>query len=393
MPQSIIDKSQNIKDRGGISKIDSMIAELPPLLTRNREILDETKRALEEEERSDNDLRSQMGGKWNRTPSKQLNEGLFGEIRQYEQIIQNAINANKIIEDKYRKHRDGVNLLSKSQHEINSSLPAASPAAALQGTMIVKDLRRLMEEVEALKNVREVLESEMKTMDSDAIQAKLISSLQSSQGLDEHTIIQQELDSIVEPMRKQVRENIQQQEKLLGYIEKANSDFNREKGQNESGKLRDEMLKNLAAASDGYNELFNHLQEGIKFYNELTPILIKFQTKVNDFVLARKIDRDDLMRDIQTRASRPSSSGGGGGEVPARPPPPQQQQQQQQPTSSAPYPTFNPYTTQMPSVYYPFSMTPTDGSNVPPTYPSTYPSSSSYPQAPSYPPQYPPANR
>ena len=121
-----------------------------------------------------------------------------------------------------------------------------------------------MNEVEGLKNVREVIESEMKNCDSDALTAKLISALQTSRGLDEHAIIQDELDSLVAPFRKQVRENIQEQEKLLGFIEKANAEFTREKVQNETSKMRDEMLKNLATASDGFNELYNHLVEGIK---------------------------------------------------------------------------------------------------------------------------------
>ena len=264
VPQSLLDKSQTIKDKGGIGKIDSMIAELPPLLQRNNEILAETKRCLESEENSDRELKTQFGDRWTRTSSRQLNESLYAEIKQYETIIENAIKANKVIESKYKQHRDGVNLLSKSPSEISSSLPAATPVAALQGTHIVKDLRRLMDEVDALKNVREVLEAEMKTIDSDAIQARLITALQSSNSLDEHSIIQEELDSLVSPLRKQVRENIQEQEKLLGFIERANSDFNREKGQNETGKMRDEMLKNLASASDGYNELYSHLNEGIK---------------------------------------------------------------------------------------------------------------------------------
>ena len=264
VPQSLLDKSQIIKDKGGISKIDSMTAELPPLLQRNREVLDEAKRCLQEEEQSDNELRANMKDKWTRTPSRQLTEYLHSEIKQYEQIIENAIKANKVIDTKYRQNKDCIQLLSKSPHDISSALPAATAVGALKDTHIIKDLRRLMDQVEGLKNVREVIESEMKNCDSDALAAKLISALSSSRGLDEHAIIQEELDSLVAPFRKQVRENIQEQEKLLGFIEKANSEFSREKVQNETSKMRDEMLKNLATASDGFNELYNHLEEGIK---------------------------------------------------------------------------------------------------------------------------------
>lgn len=117
-----------------------------------------------------------------------------------------------------------------------------------------------------MRACREVLESEMKNIDttSDAVTARLVSALQNSQGIGEHAIIQEELDNLVNPMRKQVKDNIQEQEKLLGYIEKAVAEFNKERGFNETGKLRDEMLKNLSGASDSYNELYNHLEEGIK---------------------------------------------------------------------------------------------------------------------------------
>jgi programmed cell death 6-interacting protein len=388
IPQSLLDKSQLIKDKGGISRIDAMMAELPSLLQRNTEILNETKRQLVEEEKSDTDLRTQMREKWTRTPSRQLTEYLHSEIKQYENIMENAIKANKVIEEKYRKHRDGIQLLSRPVNEISTSLPAATPVAALKDAHVIKDLRRLMDEVEGLKSVREVLESEMKNMDSDAITAKLISALQTSQGLGEHTIIQEEVDALVNPIRKQVKENIQEQEKLLGYIEKANSEFNTEKVHNETSKMREEMLRNLSSASDSFNELYNHLEEGnkvmscvcqnhgfesqklikffyffpLKFYNDLTPILIKFQSKVNDFVFARKTEKEDLMKDIQTNLTRPSSAGGSSGSAkPERPPPPVPSYSTDGSSGSGGYPSSgappypNPYYPMMPNAYNPYS--------------------------------------
>lgn len=296
LPQSLIDKSQLIKDRGGIQKVDSMMAELPPLLKRNTEILDESKRILDEEAASDNELRAQLGNKWTRTPSAQLNTYLFKEVEDYKNIINNAIRANSIIEEKYKKNRDGIQLLSRPLNEITASLPAASPISALQGSFVVKELRRLLDKLDGVRNVRDVLESQMKTADSDALTARLISSLQTTSGMDQHSIIQQELEEVVGPLRQQVKENLQEQQELLGNLERANADFLKEKGGNQSSELRDEMMKNLAAASSIYNELYDNLQEGVKFYNELTPILLKFQTKVNDFVFARKTEKDDLMK-------------------------------------------------------------------------------------------------
>ncbi len=267
VPQSLLEKSQTLREKGGITQIDRLMSDLPMLLQRNTEILNETRRILEDEEKSDTELKTQLKEKWSRTPSKQLNESLFNEIKQYEQMAENAIKANHVIDEKYRRHRDAIILLSKPESEISKSLPAANAVAALQNTHIIKDLKRLMNEVEALRNVREVLESEIKAVDSDSIKAKLISLLQTSNGVDEHSIVQNELDALMNPLRKQVKDNIQEQEKLLGYIEKANMEFNKEKVVNETSKLRDEMLKNLAAANDGFTELYNNLQEGNQVTN------------------------------------------------------------------------------------------------------------------------------
>lgn len=41
VPQSIVEKARSIVEKGGLQSIEQLIRDLPELLTRNREILDE----------------------------------------------------------------------------------------------------------------------------------------------------------------------------------------------------------------------------------------------------------------------------------------------------------------------------------------------------------------
>ena len=56
------------------------------------------------------------------------------------------------------------------------------------------------------------------------------------------------------------------------------------------------MMSELAQGYDAFIELMSNLAEGTKFYNNLTKILTTYQSNVNDFILARNTEKEDLMK-------------------------------------------------------------------------------------------------
>lgn len=80
-------------------------------------------------------------------------------------------------------------------------------------------------------------------------------------------------------------------------LSKAYSAFRSDPG-NENKPLSP-FLGEMASAYKDCTQLQNDLKKYIKFHNDLTHSLTKFQTKISDFRLARKIEKDELVEALE----------------------------------------------------------------------------------------------
>jgi len=79
-------------------------------------------KVLDEEENADKQLRASHGARWTRTPSERLTESIRAEAARYRQIIDNAVNADSIVRQRYAEHREGFELLSRSDVSVHYAL-------------------------------------------------------------------------------------------------------------------------------------------------------------------------------------------------------------------------------------------------------------------------------
>lgn len=149
------------------------------------------------------------------------------------------------------------------------------------------------------------------------------------------------------------------------------------------------MLRRLAAAYDAFKELLSNLKEGIKFYNDLTMLMVQVQNKISDFCFARKTEKEELLKSITTSLSRedkpsqPLDVPAHHSNVPTSPPQPQQlpypsQDQGQMPMPfGGVIPTAYPYAhpPPMPAAFNPYGTMP-------------YPMHGGYQMQPQMPPNY-----
>ncbi|PBC29144.1 Programmed cell death 6-interacting protein [Apis cerana cerana] len=247
LPQSVLEKAQHVKEIGGINALETSMKELPDLLQRNKELLDE------------------------------------------------------VVREKYENHKEGMEILSLNENDLINAVPTGS---AVQESNTVIQLRKLMEDVETIKTERDVIESELKSATTD-MKTTFLSALAKDGGIDEPNLSIESIGKIYGPLQKQVRDSVSHQEQLIAEIQKCHTEFTAE--QSGSGSSRETMLCKLAAAYDAFKELKGNLNEGAKFYNDLTQLLVVFQNKISDFCFARKTEKEELLKDLTTNLSKTES--------------------------------------------------------------------------------------
>lgn len=307
IPQSILQKSKAVIEQGGIQTIDQLIRDLPELLQRDREILDESLRILDEEEATDNDLKSKFKERWQRTPSSELYKPLRAEGSNLRNVLDKAIAADAIVKERYQSQRESIAILCKPEAELNTAIPSANPAKTMQGSDVVNTLKTLLAQLDELKKEREQLENDIKSVNFD-MTTKFLTALAQDGAINEEALSVTELDRVYGSYTDRVQRNLTKQEELIGNIQVSHQEFSKMKQSNSEANLREEVLKKLAAGHDSYIELVANLREGTKFYNDLTEILLKFQNKCSDIVFARKTERDELLKDLQQSIAREPSA-------------------------------------------------------------------------------------
>uniref|UniRef100_G3NPV3 Programmed cell death 6-interacting protein n=1 Tax=Gasterosteus aculeatus aculeatus TaxID=481459 RepID=G3NPV3_GASAC len=397
IPQSIAEKARAVVQLGGLQSIEQLIRDLPELLTRNREILDESLKMLDDEETTDNELRTKFNQRWNRTPSGDLYKSLRTEGAKYGGVLDQAVQADQVVRDRYTTHCDMIALLCKPENELNAAIPSANPTKTLQGSEVVNVLRSQLAQLDAMKKERETVEEEVKAVTFD-MSTSFLTALSQDGAINEEQLSLSKLDQLYGAYNQRVQATLRTQEELLGQVQTSHQEFSSLKQSNTEANQREEVLKKLASAHDSYVEISNNLREGTKFYNDLTEILLKFQNKCSDIVFARKTERDELLKDLQQSIARepsaPSFNVPAYQSTPAAPAgvptpaprtvfQPQQPQAKTQPPARPPPPCVTPQAASTPPVNAPITGPP--NSNPPPVAPPTQAQGPPYPSYQGYP--------
>ena len=190
-----------------------------------------------------------------------------------------------------------------------------------------------------MKAEREVIESSLKD-NQPSPASKFLECLKSEGSVDEETISMTHLQDTYTPLQQQVQESLKKGTALAEQIRQTNAQFVNECQQGDGAAAREKVLKDLQSGYEAFNELIGNLEEGAKFYGDLTNLLLKCQQRVGDLTFARRTEKDDLCRDLDKVLAKKSGPGRPTAYVPpgatSAPPPQQFYPQQAPPPQQAP---------------------------------------------------------
>ncbi|VDN96252.1 unnamed protein product [Rodentolepis nana] len=320
IPPSLLKKAIIIKENGGVNGLRDKVSSLSDGNTRNAEMITST---LNEEEKTDDELRRKYGDKWNRQESSKLNSQWKAELDKHRELLNQAGATDKGLKDRFNTHEASFTVLSGSTSDLTEYIVGKMGNECSNSSTDKRSLKNLCDQIENMKKERLDLMKQLEETTLPETNEYLKVYTKTSAISNAQDLATEHINKALETARDCVKESLNKQTELLAEIQKSyEAIFGKQK--NDAS-----ILTTLIQATEAYEQLLQDVRQGITFYADLTGILVKFQNKVSDYVFARQTEKQELMKDISKEITaespgklselpgKPSNS-----DPPPRPPPP-----------------------------------------------------------------------
>lgn len=293
-PEQIHFKIGNIQQVGGVNRI----LELKKTLD---ELSDETKKAcleivsiLDKEEKEDKECREQYNIKWNRLPSYQLNSSLKKQADDYKNKVELAQKSDLLINQKISSCSQMFKIFQMNRMQLDSTMPKSDHEDNQEAIKCFNDLKTLLAELDSLFEKENEIDRGVKyLMETEQVEKDFLHKQQNlDKAITEQVAVYETkfLNPLLELQDKEV--------KVLSQIVTSNQQLMKIKG-NTQVSLREKAVQDAYAAINKYDEITANIQEGIRFYSTMQDLVRKERNKVEDFVFARRTEKQDLISNIQ----------------------------------------------------------------------------------------------
>ncbi|KAK0483604.1 BRO1-like domain-containing protein [Armillaria novae-zelandiae] len=286
LPPSLLKKGEEVRLENGPMKIESWFEDLQRQARHDFNILEEAMDILDTEASEDEVARKELP--LNRPPSYEANIELIEKEKRYRTILDQAKASDDTVRRKWDEWENNITDLTLNESELEAMVPSSTvssrktPESAVT-SRYARHLRVLLESLDTLHADRDQYVRRAEALaEADDIYPRI---LKAASGIERLTKVQPATfeDVLDEELAKYdkfceyIKESEQKQEDILSSIEADNEKFIKSRKDDPSVKEREHALQSLDLSYHKYREITNNLQEGIKFYNDLSGLLLQFK--------------------------------------------------------------------------------------------------------------------
>ena len=183
------------------------------------------------------------------------------------------MSADDTVRQKIEQHKQAILLMSQSDAEMTQAVPSGAISTVLADNPVIQELKQLCEQAETIKAERYVIESELRNSNASLSQ-RFMSALAESGAINADDLTDEELINLYGDLTAQINESSDRQESLLANLQRCSQEFSHLKKSGAAEQQRETILASMSSAYEGFMEVNSNLEEGTKFYSDLTQDLI-----------------------------------------------------------------------------------------------------------------------
>lgn len=305
LPSTLLSHAEELRQADAISRLQRSFADTAKLKQADESIYNEGRELLAAEAGEDERLRAKYGTqRWTRLDSKGAAPKLYKTMDEIDGYLKSSANSDEVVRSKYRDCEDMLRMLAASDRELGNFVPSSRRVEIppnLEGD--VTKLRNCLNDISRLESKRRrKIESIREKGKRDDINSSILAEagrlerqypstpISAAQFEDffEQRLARYDVDI------EAVKVEDQEQQQLISQLQLANAKFVAAKRGDTSSKEREQALQKLENAYLKYKDIISNLENGRKFYNDLSKIAARFREDAKGFSYSRRSEAAQL---------------------------------------------------------------------------------------------------
>ncbi|BGP51757.1 pH-response regulator protein palA/rim20 [Rhodotorula kratochvilovae] len=320
VPSAVLDAAARVQAEGGVERLVTMMKDVRRVAAVNARMLQEANESLDREAATDASHREGHGSlRWTRASSSTTAQPLRERAQQLAGLLGAAAESDGVVRGKFGEWEAALRVLEGGQAALAREIPASSAPAAADvpeaQRAATRALRALLDQLADVRAARaRVVDAARTSVAQAEIRDKVLREAERRVAAGEEgglaafeELLQREGDAVMRVWEEEMRRSEGKQEDLLGEIKAQHSALqSASAAPSDAQQARERATAHYAAAGDKYAEMLQNLQEGLRFYADLSKLLGELRDACKSFDYARTAEAQDLARALSAPPPAPS---------------------------------------------------------------------------------------